>query len=272
MITKLYPGGKKKAFNITYDDGVLQDERFVRLLNKYGIHATFHLNSGLMDPPFTWMHESGQVITRLTPQAAKRLYSGHEIAGHSLTHPDFTDLPKEEILRQMAEDKQNLQQMFGCEVAGFGVPFDYFGPEAVDAARECGFSYARNSGQTHGYAPPYDYFDWAVGVYHIDPNFEPYIDGFFKTKQELALCQIVGHSYDLDVYGMWGKMERLLARVAEDKDVACLTHGQLVNYLKAMRTSWVTDNCILNRGTIDLWFDIDGQVLKVKPGEKIEIK
>ena len=33
----LYPGGKKKAFNITYDDGVLQDVRFVAMLNKYGI-------------------------------------------------------------------------------------------------------------------------------------------------------------------------------------------------------------------------------------------
>lgn len=42
---KLYPGGKKKAFNITYDDGVLQDQRFVALLNRYGIKGTFNLNS-----------------------------------------------------------------------------------------------------------------------------------------------------------------------------------------------------------------------------------
>ena len=31
-IRKLYPGGKEKAFNISYDDGILQDVRFVRLL------------------------------------------------------------------------------------------------------------------------------------------------------------------------------------------------------------------------------------------------
>ena len=37
MIKRLYPGGKKKAFNITYDDGVLQDIPFVALLDKYGI-------------------------------------------------------------------------------------------------------------------------------------------------------------------------------------------------------------------------------------------
>ena len=44
-MAKFYPGGKKKAFNITYDDGVLQDERFVALLNRYGIKGTFNLNS-----------------------------------------------------------------------------------------------------------------------------------------------------------------------------------------------------------------------------------
>lgn len=271
MITKLYPGGKKKAFNITYDDGVLQDRRFVQLLNRFCIPATFHLNSALMDPPFTWVHENGQAITRLTPKEAIQLYAGHEIASHSLTHPDFTGLPKGEILRQMQVDKQNLQQLFGCEIAGFGVPFDYYGPEAVDAARECGFSYGRNSGQTLCYDPPFDYFDWAVGVYHLNPAFDTYIDGFFKTDQPLALCQIVGHSYDLDVYQMWDKMESLLKRVSQDDTIACLTHKQLVDYLKAMRTSWVSDTLIVNRGSKELWFEIDGKVQTVKPGEKIEI-
>ena len=58
---KLYPGGKKKAFNITYDDGVLQDERFVALLNKYGIKGTFNLNSQLMREEFSWVHPSRSI-------------------------------------------------------------------------------------------------------------------------------------------------------------------------------------------------------------------
>ena len=58
MIQKLYPGGKPKAFNISYDDGVLQDVRFVALLNKYGLKGTFNLNSGLMKTGFSWVHET----------------------------------------------------------------------------------------------------------------------------------------------------------------------------------------------------------------------
>ena len=46
MIRKLYPNGKPKAFNVTYDDGILQDLSLVELLNKYNLKGTFNLNSG----------------------------------------------------------------------------------------------------------------------------------------------------------------------------------------------------------------------------------
>ena len=59
MIKKLYPEGKTKAFNVTYDDGVLQDKEFVQILNKYGIKGTFNLNSELMKNQFAWFHECG---------------------------------------------------------------------------------------------------------------------------------------------------------------------------------------------------------------------
>ena len=59
MIRKLYPYGKKKAFNVTYDDGVIQDIRFVKLLNQYQLKGTFNLNSSLLENEFEWTHESG---------------------------------------------------------------------------------------------------------------------------------------------------------------------------------------------------------------------
>ncbi|MBR5004561.1 MAG: hypothetical protein IKY14_03760, partial [Erysipelotrichaceae bacterium] len=76
---KLYPGGKKKAFNITYDDGVLQDVRFVAMLNKYGIKGTFNLNSELMKNEFSWIHPNGMQVKRLSVEKVKHLYDGHEV-------------------------------------------------------------------------------------------------------------------------------------------------------------------------------------------------
>ena len=104
---KLYPGGKKKAFNITYDDGVLQDERFVALLNKYGIKGTFNLNSELMQNEFAWTHPNGMQVKRLSVEKVKHLYDGHEVASHTLTHPYMYNLSDEELYHQLKSDKEN---------------------------------------------------------------------------------------------------------------------------------------------------------------------
>jgi peptidoglycan/xylan/chitin deacetylase (PgdA/CDA1 family) len=43
--------GKKKALTFSYDDGVLQDIRLIELFNKYGMKATFNLNSEKLGTP-----------------------------------------------------------------------------------------------------------------------------------------------------------------------------------------------------------------------------
>ena len=73
---KLYPNGKRKAFNITYDDGVCQDIRFVALLNRFGLKGTFNLNSRLMEEEFAWIHPCGMEVKRLNTGAVQGLYDG----------------------------------------------------------------------------------------------------------------------------------------------------------------------------------------------------
>lgn len=271
MIRRCYPGGKTKAFNITYDDGVLQDVRFVELLNRYGLKGTFNLNSGCMETEFSWYHPSGLEIKRLPLRAAATLYRGHEVASHTLTHPYMHDLSEEEICFQMSRDRENLQRITGREVKGFAVPFDYYSDLIARCAEKCGFEYARTSQERYSYAPPRDAYYWAAGAYHIMPGFRPFVEGFFETGEELALCQIVGHSYDLDTEGMWEPMEALLRRVAEAADVASMTNLQLVRYLKAMDQAIVTENGIENPSKETLWFAWDGRIFSVAPGEKTQI-
>ena len=201
---KTYPGGKKKAFQITFDDGVLQDVRFVQLLNKYGIKGTFNLNSQLMQQEFSWVHPNGMEVRRLSPQAAQGLYDGHEIASHTLTHPYMQNLSDSELQRQMKADKDNLEQMFGVQVRGFAVPFDYYDDRIARCAKDCGFAYARKSECSGSFTPGTDPYHWQTGIYHIDPNLTNFVADFLNTEEELALCQIVGHSYDLDAENLWG--------------------------------------------------------------------
>ena len=39
---------QNKFFTLSYDDGITQDKRLVKIFNKYGIRATFNINSELL--------------------------------------------------------------------------------------------------------------------------------------------------------------------------------------------------------------------------------
>lgn len=268
MIKKRYPNGKEKAFNVTYDDGVLQDREFVQLLNRYGIKGTFNLNSELMKHEFAWMHECGMVVKRLSVDAVKELYEGHEIASHTLTHPNMEGMNSEQILREMSLDKDNLESIFGKKVLGFAVPFNYYSDLIAECAKIVGFEYARTSDMSGGYTPGDDFYRWQSGIFHMSDQLDSYVDVFLETKEELALCQIVGHSYDFDAERNWNKIEDIFKKVTEDDSVWFATHLEIIHYLKAMKKAEITDEHIYNKSNSLLWFEVDGKVCCLAAGEK----
>ena len=52
--------GKNKAITFSYDDGVTQDRRLIEILNRYGLKATFNINSGLLDRPDDFLMIDGK--------------------------------------------------------------------------------------------------------------------------------------------------------------------------------------------------------------------
>lgn len=90
---------KQKAITFSYDDGVLQDIRFIELLNKYNLKCTFNLNSELLGKPgLTSINGQRIAHYKIAPEDVKFIYEGHEISAHTLTHPNLTTLTKEEII------------------------------------------------------------------------------------------------------------------------------------------------------------------------------
>ncbi len=265
------PYGKKKAFNVTYDDGVLQDVRFVKLLNQYGLKGTFNLNSALMENGFEWIHEKGCVIKRVGIENVRSLYTGHEIASHTLTHPYMHGLTKEEILYELSKDKANLQELFGKEIKGFAVPFDYYSELIEMCVKECGFEYARISEMTHSFHPQNDFYKWKATIFHCEDVLESLTQQFIETDDELALFQIVGHSYDLDTENMWDRIERVFECISGQKDVLPMTTIEIIEYLKAMEKAEITDWYIQNNSDSSLWFSVDDTICEVKRNETVMI-
>ena len=269
MVRKCYPYGKKKAFNVTYDDGVLQDVRFVELLHQYGLKGTFNLNSALMESEFEWTHEKGCVVKRLSTDAVRSLYAGHEVASHTLNHPYMHDLSWEGIMWELAQDKRNLESIFGKEIKGFAVPFDYYSERIAACVKECGFAYGRISEMSHSFVPQSDYYHWKATVFHCEECLEELTRQFVETEEELALFQIVGHSYDLDTEDMWGRMEAVFRTISGQEDILSMTMIEMIEYLRAMELAEITEEYIWNHSDRSLWYEIDGMVCEVKPHEKV---
>ena len=54
-----------------------------------------------MQEEFSWNHPNGMSVTRLSPERAKHLYDGHEVASHTLTHPYMHELSDAELYQQL---------------------------------------------------------------------------------------------------------------------------------------------------------------------------
>lgn len=270
-VQKLYPGGKAKAFNVTYDDGVLQDIPFVQLLNRYGLKGTFHLNSRLMAEGFAWVHESGLLVRRLPPELAVSLYRGHEIASHTATHPYMDHLSEAAIMEELLTDKRNLERWFGQEVLGFAVPFDFYSDEIAACVQKCGFAYARISEESRSFTPQKDYYRWRSGMFHLGDELQSFVRNFLVTDEELAFCQLAGHSYDLDTEKRWDLMEEIFRAISYATDVLPMTAIDLIRYLQAMDAARITESGIANPSDQDLWFAIDGKVVEVKARQTLTL-
>ena len=95
----------KKAVTFSYDDGVTQDIRMINLLNKYGLKATFNLNSELLGTPWMLSYQGVRASHyKVSPNDVKAIYAGHEVAVHTLTHPRLPELDDAEVIRQVETD------------------------------------------------------------------------------------------------------------------------------------------------------------------------
>ena len=85
-----FPNFRKKALTLSYDDGVIYDEKLIAIMDKYGLKGTFNINSGRFDEPHPRL---------LSEDRAIALYkdSGHEVAVHSYTHPSLAELSEPSI-------------------------------------------------------------------------------------------------------------------------------------------------------------------------------
>ena len=228
--------GKNKAVTFSYDDGVSQDIRLIELFDKYGLKGTFNLNSGLTGNNGSLVREGVRVSHRRIPkQDIARVYKNHEIAVHTLTHPNLTGLEEKDIIYQVERDRLNLSDIAGYEVfamayPGGGVNNDDRVAEVVK--NHTGVKFARTTTSTYS-------FDEQTNLYRFDPTVYHHGDGIKKTREiaerffdtdtdKPQLLYIWGHAYELDIRNEWADMEELLKYIANRDDVFYGTNSEVI--------------------------------------------
>ncbi len=226
--------GKKKAITFSYDDGISQDVRLVELFNKYGLKATFNINSELLGKPGKLIRNGVEVRhDKIAPENVAKVYCGHEVAAHTLTHPFLPRTADAEVIRQVEEDRKNLSALCGYEVVGMAYPGG--GPSGNHDARveklireNTGIKYARGVETNASFALQKDLIAFVPTVYHLDTDkmFNLAKDFLESNPEEPALFYIWGHSYEFDAWNYWERFEEFCKLVAGKDDVFYCTNRE----------------------------------------------
>lgn len=216
--------GKMKAVTFSYDDGVTQDERLIKLFNKYGVKCTFNVNHDLLGLDGYLIREGVRVNhTKIAPSRIRSVYEGHEVATHSLTHPYLTRLSDDEVVREVEEDRIKLSELMGYEIVGHAYPMgDCDDRVARLLEHRTGVKYARTVKSTHGYDEQADLYLFNPTVHHHKEMEEMFRLGeqFLTMKADKPqLFYIWGHAYEFDIHDDWHRFEEFLEMISGHKDV-----------------------------------------------------
>ena len=219
----------RKAFVLSYDDGVYQDIRLVEMLNQYGLKCTFNLNTGMMEPPYVW-EADGVRIERMPAEMLPELYRGHEVASHTLHHCDLTQLSDGEVFDEVRDDRHALEKIFGNNVTGFAYPYGNTNKKVKVLLQQGDVRYERGVRSTHTFDMPED-------VLEISPTCRHKEDEIFDLAKEFIALQpdspklflLWGHSYEFDMQRGWERFERFCDLIAGHDDIFYATTAQALS-------------------------------------------
>lgn len=224
--------GKMKALTFSYDDGVVQDRRLVDLFNKYHLKATFNLNSAFFDTQ-RYIKVEGITVdhSKISAKEVQELYRGHEVAGHSITHPNLTIMEEKDVIHQVEEDRRVLSELAGYEVCGFAYPGGHDDDHTADIIRKhTGIRYARTIKSTCSFDVQSNLYRFNPTIYHRDwGKMEELVRTFIDLKPEKpTIFYIWGHAYEFDAKDEWALFEEYCKALSNREDIFYGTNKEIL--------------------------------------------
>lgn len=276
--TMLFPGAKRKALTLSYDDGVLQDRRLVRMMNQYGIRGTFNLNSRILGrvEEMTLSNKTADIST-VTLEEIPALYASHEIATHGAEHSALTGYGSAGLLEVM-DDRRVFESVVPYLVRGHAYPFGLYDEQVCDMLRAAGILYGRTVESTGKFDIPADFIRWNPTCHHNDPGLMNLAEQFCEKDSLFGQPQLFylwGHSYEFDMDQNWQVIEGFLKYVSGYQDIVWMaTNGAIAEYVTAYRRLVFSadGSRVYNPASIVLWMEVLGQIYEIGAGETVTIR
>ena len=224
--------GKRKAVTFSYDDGVAQDIKLIEILNRYNLKCTFNLNSGTLGNKGTLVRNNVTVpFDKVDANMVEKIYRDHEVAVHTVTHPDLTVLSDDEIIYEIEHDRELLSNLSGQKVVGMAYPGGNVDLRVADLIKnKTEILYARTIKPTHDFKKQENLFLFNPTIHETNEKllFE-LADKFLNDNSENEmLFYIWGHAFEFDAYSSWESFERFCQLISSHDDVFYGTNSEVL--------------------------------------------
>lgn len=140
------PPAPRTVVSLTFDDGNRTQYLVRPILLDRGLHATFYVNSGIVD------RADGSTMT--WDQIRALAADGNDVGGHTATHAVLPDLPTAQREQEICGDRQRLIAQ-GLHPVSFAYPTGALDPISEGIVRSCGYLSGRSAGDVSETGPVY---------------------------------------------------------------------------------------------------------------------
>lgn len=239
----------KKYFTMSFDDGLEQDKKLLKLMKTYSLKGTFNLNGGLFgeknrvarigDIGFMEMPEQAIIRRklfkncdhhRIPEDEIKQVYEGVEVASHAFKHEAIARLSEQKVNESLNKDIEVLSRIMGYQIRGHAYPGGFSSDTAEKCLQENQLIYGREAFTDNLYTFPNNPLRFKPTCSHKSKNLFDLFDKFLGAETEDDLLFVMwGHSYEFDYgtqYCSWDRIETFFKHASGHQELTYCTNKE----------------------------------------------
>ena len=165
-----------------------------------------------------------------------RLYSGHEIACHTVSHGWCANMPAVSVLNETLKDRLILEKIAGYPVCGMSYPSGSYSEESISVMKSCGIVYSRTTLSNRNFILPENFMLWHPTCHHREAlQLTDEFMGNLDSEWKRPLFYTWGHSHELRTEQDWDNMKRICETLAGNEKIWYATNIEIYRYMTDCR-------------------------------------